>query len=60
MTDTLYPNTPENLKLALFSLVNKDFKNQADKDLNDFLLDVLNECEKTFGKYELEKLKAAN
>ena len=57
MTDTQYPATPEVIKSALFSLINKDFKTQADKNLNDFLLDVLNDCEKTFSKFELEKLK---
>lgn len=56
MPDTQYPATPETIKSALFSLINKDFKNQADKNLNDFLLDVLNDCEKAFAKFELEKL----
>jgi hypothetical protein len=60
MIDTLYPNTPEQIRLALFSCINKNFKTKADKELNDFLLDILNECEKTFSNYELEKLKAAN
>lgn len=55
--DSDYPNTPKAIKSALFSLINKDFKNQADKNLNDFLLDTLNECEKAFAKFELEKLK---
>lgn len=57
MPDTQYPVTPEVIKSALFSLINKDFKSQADKNLNDFLLDTLNECEKAFAKFELEKLK---
>lgn len=57
MPDTQYPATPPIIKSAIFSLINKDFKTQADRDLNDFLLDTLNECEKAFSKFELEKLK---
>lgn len=46
----LYPNTPEAIKNALFASIIRDFKTPADKGLNDFLLDVLNECEKVFGE----------
>jgi hypothetical protein len=55
-----YPHTPQTIKDALFSCIIIDFKNQADKNLNDFIFDTLNECEKVFSQYELEKLKAAN
>jgi hypothetical protein len=57
MSDTLYPNTPPAIKSALFSLINKDFKSEADKNLNNFLLDTLNDCEKAFSKFEIDKLK---
>jgi len=45
-----YPHTPKVIKDALFSCVIRDFKTDNDKKLNDFLFDILNECERVFSE----------
>lgn len=53
--DSDYPNTPKIIKDALFSCIIVDFKSPEDRRFNDFLLDTLNACEKTFA--ERNKIK---
>lgn len=53
---TLYPAVPQEIKDAIFSQIIVHPTCQADKDLNDFLLDVINSCEREFIKHQKEKV----
>lgn len=44
----MHPTIPPVLQEAIFSLMNKDFKTEYDKKVNNFLLDVYNECKNFF------------
>jgi len=52
---TTYPNVPQEIKDAVFALIITHPTSQADKDLNDFLLDLINDCERAFTKHQKEK-----
>lgn len=48
-------NIPESIKNILFTFMLKDFKTEADKELNNAILDAANLLDKAFGQWQINK-----